>query len=172
MNIALLVTGGTFDKEYNELTGELYFRDTHVSEMLATGRCRLNLRTEVVMLKDSLHMTPADRRRILQACRRAPETGLVITHGTDTMEDTARFLGDRVPGKTVILTGAMVPYRFGSSDGMFNLGCALGLVQALPPGVYIVMNGRFFPWDRVTKNRREGVFVQRRRPARSRAPGA
>lgn len=168
MNIALLVTGGTFDKEYNELTGALYFKKTHLPEMLATGRCRLDVRLDVVLLKDSLDLTDADRRRILRACRRAPESRVVITHGTDTMEHTARFLAGGAPDKTIILTGAMIPYQFGSSDGMFNLGCSIGLAQALPPGVYIVMNGRCFPWDGVTKNRKKGYFEARRSPSRPR----
>ena len=163
MKIALLVTGGTFDKEYNELTGALFFKRTHVREMLAMGRCRLSLRIQVVMLKDSLLMTAADRRRILRACQHAAESRIVITHGTDTMEQTARFLGPEITDKTVILTGAMVPYRFGSSDGMFNLGCAIGLTQALPPGVYVVMNGRYFLWSEVTKNRERGYFQNIRR---------
>jgi L-asparaginase len=170
MKIALLVTGGTFDKEYNELTGALYFKKTHLPEMLALGRCRLSLRIEVVMLKDSLQMTIADRRRILLACQRAAESRIVITHGTDTMEQTARFLGPEISGQTVILTGAMVPYRFGSSDGMFNLGCSIGLAQALPPGVYVVMNGRYFLWSHVTKNRQRGYFHEVRR-AKNQARG-
>ena len=160
MNIALIATGGTFDKEYDELTGALYFKRTHVQEMLALGRCRLSVRMEIVMLKDSLEITAADRRRILAACKKSPESKIVITHGTDTMEHTARLLGPAMAatGKTVVLTGAMIPYRFGSSDGMFNLGCAIGLVQALPPGVYVGMNGQYFDWQHVTKNRQEGYF--------------
>jgi len=160
MNIALIVTGGTFDKEYDELTGTLFFKRTHVQEMLSLGRCRLSARLEIVMLKDSLEITDADRQVILEACQKSPESKIVITHGTDTMEHTARMLGPALAdsGKTVVLTGAMIPYRFGSSDGMFNLGCAIGLVQALPPGVYIGMNGQYFDWQNVTKNRREGYF--------------
>lgn len=160
MNIALIATGGTFDKEYNELAGTLYFKRTHVQEMLALGRCRLSVRLEIVMLKDSLEMTDADRQSILKACQKSPEAKIIITHGTDTMEHTARLLGPALAesGKTVVLTGAMIPYRFGSSDGMFNLGCAVGLVQALSPGVYVGMNGQYFDWQHVTKNRREGYF--------------
>jgi L-asparaginase len=156
--IRILVTGGTFDKEYNELTGELYFQDTHVPEMLALGRCLLEVTVEVVMMIDSLQMTAGDRARIGERCRRAPEDRIVITHGTDTMVETAAHLARTVAGKTVVLTGAMVPYKFGSSDGMFNLGSALAFVQTLPPGVYVAMNGRYFHWDRVRKNREKGVF--------------
>lgn len=159
MRVRVLVTGGTFDKEYDELRGTLSFRRTHVPEMLALGRCRLSAKVTTLMMKDSLRMTAADRRRVLAACRRAPETRLVVTHGTDTMARTAAVLGRGLTGKTVVLTGAMRPYRFGSSDGLFNLGSALSFAQALPPGVYVAMNGLAFPWDRVRKDRRRGVFV-------------
>ncbi len=155
-----MVTGGTFDKDYNERTGELFFRETHVREMLAMGRCRLPVRVRVAMMKDSLDMTDDDRRRLLAACRACPERRIVVTHGTDTLEDTARFLGPRVTEKTVVITGAMVPYRLQSSDGLFNLGSALAFAQVLGPGVYAAMNGRLFPWDRVRKNRRLGIFVR------------
>jgi L-asparaginase len=158
MNVRVLVTGGTFDKEYDELKGTLSFRRTHVPEMLALGRCRVRARVTTLMMKDSLVMTEADRRRILAACRRAPETRIVVTHGTDTMARTAAVLGRGLLGKTVVLTGAMRPYRFGSSDGMFNLGSALSFAQVLPPGVYVAMNGRCLPWDDVRKDRRRGVF--------------
>jgi L-asparaginase len=163
MNVRVLVTGGTFDKEYDELRGTLSFRRTHVPEMLALGRCRLRAKVATLMMKDSLFMTAADRRRILAACRRAPESRLVVTHGTDTMAETAAVLGRGLSGKTVVLTGAMRPYRFGSSDGLFNLGSALSFAQALPPGVYVAMNGLCFPWDDVRKDRRRGVFVRRPR---------
>jgi len=158
MGIAILVTGGTFDKEYNELTGELFFRNSHVREMLSLGRSRVPVRIQMLMLVDSLQMTDADRRIILQACREAQEHRLVITHGTDTMEQTAAFLGNQIADKTVVLTGAMVPYRFGSSDGLFNLGSALAFAQVLPPGVYIAMNGRYLSWNDAHKNRLKGVF--------------
>jgi L-asparaginase len=160
MRALVVVTGGTFDKEYDELKGTLSFRKTHLPEMLRLGRCLLKTRVSALMMKDSLFMTPADRRRILAACRRAPENRIVITHGTDTMTDTAAFLGRGLRGKTVVLTGAMRPYRFGSSDGMFNLGSALSFAQALPPGVYIAMNGLIFSWDDVVKDRRRGVFTR------------
>jgi L-asparaginase len=156
--IRILVTGGTFDKEYDELTGKLYFLDTHVEEMLRRGRSRLDLAIETVMMIDSLDMDDAGRARIVERCRDAAEAAIVITHGTDTMVETARALAAATLGKTVVLTGAMVPYAFGSSDGLFNLGSALSFVQVLPPGVYVAMNGRHFRWDAVRKNRTTGTF--------------
>ncbi len=158
--IRIFITGGTFDKEYNELTGHLYFQDSHLPEMLALGRCRVPVKVQTLMMIDSLEMTPADRQLILEHCRNAAESRIVITHGTDTMAETAAVLGPALAGKTVVLTGAMVPYKFGSSDGLFNLGSALAFVQALPPGVYIAMNGRYFAWDCVRKNRDIGVFEE------------
>jgi L-asparaginase len=159
--IRLLVTGGTFDKEYNERTGALYFQDTHVPEMLRLGRCLLPVEVRTLMMIDSLEMTGDDRRIIAEHCRNCRETRIVITHGTDTMAETAAQLGREIHGKTIVLTGAMVPYKFGSSDGLFNLGSALAFVQTLPAGVYIAMNGRVFHWDRVRKNKEEGVFEER-----------
>jgi L-asparaginase len=156
--IRILVTGGTFDKEYNELTGTLFFHDTHVPEMLRLGRCLLDVEIRTLMMIDSLEMTADDRRIIAEHCAGTPETRIVITHGTDTMVETAAHLAQAVVGKTIVLTGASVPYKFGSSDGLFNLGSALAFVQTLPAGVYIVMNGRCFPWDRVRKNREKGTF--------------
>jgi L-asparaginase len=159
--IGLLVTGGTFDKQYNELTGALSFGDTHVAEMLRLGRCRIDVSIRTLMMIDSLDMTDADRSRIVEACLEARERRMVITHGTDTMVETARALAAAIPadrGKTIVLTGAMVPYAFGSSDGLFNLGSALSFAQVLAAGVYVAMNGRCFSWDRVRKNRATGVF--------------
>jgi L-asparaginase len=156
--IRILVTGGTFDKEYNELTGELFFQHTHVSDMLRLGRCQLGVEIETLMMIDSLQMTDAGRAEILARCQAAPENRIVITHGTDTMEQTAATLGPHLAGKTVVLTGAMIPYTFGSSDGIFNLGTALAFVQTLPAGVYISMNGKYFLWNAVHKNRQLGVF--------------
>ena len=156
--IQIFVTGGTFDKEYNELTGELFFKSTHINDMLRLGRCHLDLDIESLMMIDSLQMTDADRQLILERCLTAGPSRIVITHGTDTMEQTAAVLGRGVKGKTIVLTGAMVPYTFGSSDGMFNLGTALAFAQTLEPGVYVAMNGRCFPWHSVTKNRDLGVF--------------
>lgn len=160
-SIRVFVTGGTFDKEYNELTGTLFFQDTHLPEMLRLGRSRVELSIRTLMMVDSLDMTDADRALIVEQCRQAPDARIVITHGTDTMVETARALATLLPaggGKTIVLTGAMVPYAFGSSDGLFNLGSALSFVQTLPPGVYLAMNGRCFAWDRVRKNRETGVF--------------
>jgi L-asparaginase len=158
--IRIFVTGGTFDKEYNELDGSLFFRNTHLHEMLRLGRSRVEIAVDTLMMIDSLEMTAADRARIVEACERAAETRILITHGTDTMVETAAALArDGDSGhKTIVLTGAMIPYAFGSSDGLFNLGSALSFVQALPAGVYIAMNGRCFNWDRVRKNREMGTF--------------
>jgi L-asparaginase len=156
--IRVLVTGGTFDKDYLEIEGRLHFRDTHVPEMLKLGRNRVPIVVEKLMLIDSLDMTDAHRATILAACRRAPEERIVITHGTDTMELTARALGAAGLAKTVVLTGAMVPYTFGSSDGLFNLGSALAFAQALPVGTYVAMNGRCLNWETVHKDKATGVF--------------
>ena len=163
MAIRVFVTGGTFDKEYNELAGELYFKDTHLAEMLALGRCRLEIELRTLMLVDSLQMSAADRQLICDNCLKAKEDRILITHGTDTMAETAAVLGQSsVKNKTIVLTGAMVPYKFGSSDGLFNLGAALAFVQCLPPGVYIAMNGRAFSWDNVRKNKSAGLFEEAR----------
>jgi len=156
--IRIFVTGGTFDKEYNELTGELFFQATHVNDMLRLGRCRLPVQVETLMMIDSLQMTDGDRQKILERCAAAAEKRIVITHGTDTVAETAAVLGRKIAGKTIVLTGAMVPYKFGSSDGMFNLGTALAFAQTLPAGVYVAMNGQYFPWNSVRKNRKLGVF--------------
>ena len=160
MSIRIVVTGGTFDKEYNELTGSLAFKATHLPEMLRLGRCRVDVSVHTLMMIDSLDMTEADRTLIAEQCRTAAERRILITHGTDTMVETARALGtDEALGeKTIVLTGAMIPYAFGSSDGLFNLGSALSFVQVLAPGVYLAMNGRYFSWDQVRKNRETGVF--------------
>jgi len=194
MQIRILVTGGTFDKEYDELSGTLFFKDTHVQEMLRLGRAKLDLAIETAMMIDSLDMDDRGRAAIVARCRNAAERAIVVTHGTDTMVETAGALaaaqlaerasaaseppersgargprerrrqgvpGDEVPrmkDKTIVLTGAMVPYAFGSSDGLFNLGSALSFVQVLPPGVYVAMNGRHFEWNHVRKNRATGVF--------------
>jgi L-asparaginase len=157
--IRIFVTGGTFDKEYDELTGRLFFQDTHVPEMLRRGRCRLDVQVETVMMIDSLDLEAAGRDEIVRRCRAAAESCIVVTHGTDTMVDTAAALaGAGLDTKTIVLTGAMVPYAFGSSDGLFNLGSALSFVQVLPPGVYVAMNGQHFAWNAVRKNKATGVF--------------
>lgn len=157
--VRIFVTGGTFDKNYDELRGTLSFKDTHVHEMLRLGRSHVDVVIETLMMIDSLDMSDDDRSAIVERCRTSVESRLLITHGTDTMVATARALAAALlEGKTIVLTGAMIPYAFGSSDGLFNLGSALSFVQALGPGVYIAMNGRWFPWDRVRKNKRTGVF--------------
>jgi len=156
--IRILITGGTFDKEYNELTGKLYFQDSHLPEMLKLGRSNLDLEIRTLMMIDSLDMTDDDRRIILEHCLHAHERRIVITHGTDTMADTAVMLARHIHDKTIVLTGAMIPYTFGSSDGLFNLGSALAFAQTLPHGVYVAMNGRYYRWDRVRKNRETGMF--------------
>jgi L-asparaginase len=159
MSIRILVTGGTFDKEYDELTGRLYFRDTHLPDMLRLGRNRVPVDIETVMMIDSLELTDDGRAEIVTRVRACAERAIVITHGTDTMVQTARALAAASPAdKTIVLTGAMVPYAFGSSDGLFNLGSALSFVQVLPPGVYIAMNGQPFRWDAVRKNTAAGWF--------------
>jgi L-asparaginase len=156
--IRILVTGGTFDKEYNELTGELYFQGTHTGDMLRLGRCLLDVEIETLMMIDSLQMTEEGRRHILERCAAVPENRIVVTHGTDTMAETAALLGAELKGKTVVLTGAMVPYTFGSSDGVVNLGTAMAFVQTLGEGVYVAMNGRCFPWHSVRKDKNRGIF--------------
>lgn len=158
MKVRVFVTGGTFDKDYNELAGTLHFRDTHVPEMLRLGRCLVDVTVETLMMIDSLDMTARERQEIVRRCRECDVSRIVITHGTDTMVETARALAEQVRDRTIVLTGAMVPYAFGSSDGLFNLGSALSFVQSLPPGVYVAMNGRCFSWDNVRKNREAGVF--------------
>ena len=160
MAIRILVTGGTFDKEYDELTGKLYFKDTHVAEMLRSGRSRVEVTIRTIMMIDSLEMTDADRALVVQNCAHSAEDRIVITHGTDTITDTAAAIAREVSGKTIVLTGAMIPYAFGSSDGLFNLGSALSFAQVLPAGVYVAMNGQHFAWDRVRKNRDSGVFEE------------
>jgi len=160
MTIRIFVTGGTFDKEYNELQGDLFFKDTHVTEMLILGRSRVEVDLRTLMMIDSLEMTDEDRNIILSNCKSCASDRIVITHGTDNMEVTARLLGQSVKEKTIVLTGAMVPYKFGSSDGLFNLGAALAFVQCLPHGVYVAMNGRCFTWDNVRKNKKLGVFEE------------
>lgn len=158
MSIRIFVTGGTFDKEYNELTGQLFFQDTHLPEMLKLGRSRVSVDIRTLMMIDSLEMTDMDRDLIARHCEEADEDQIIITHGTDTMSDTARVLAERVKDKTIVLTGAMIPYKFGSSDGLFNLGSALAFVQTLPKGVYVAMNGKYFQGTNVRKNKQSGEF--------------
>jgi L-asparaginase len=158
--IRIFVTGGTFDKEYNELTGELFFKETHIPEMLQRARCTVDVTVRTLMMIDSLNMTDEDRNLIVHQCRAADEDKIIITHGTDTMSGTARVLAEKVKDKTIVITGAMIPYKFGSSDGFFNLGGALAFAQTLPHGVYVAMNGRYFTWDNVRKNRQTGQFEE------------
>ena len=158
MNIRLIITGGTIDKSYNMNNGELHFVDSHIPAMLSEARCRAELVMEKIMLKDSLDMTDADRLLIASSCRQSEESRIVITHGTDTMVETARHLADSINDKTIVLTGAMVPYVFDKSDSLFNLGTAIAASQCLPYGVYITMNGRILNAHEVVKNREEGVF--------------
>lgn len=157
--IQVFVTGGTFDKEYNYITGELYFKDTHLKDMFERGRCNLNIDVKTLMMVDSMEMTDADRQIIIHNCKKTQANRVLITHGTDKMVTTAEALArQRIP-KTIVLTGAMVPYAFGtSSDGFFNLGSALAFVQVLPQGVYIAMNGRHFNWNEVQKDPNTGYF--------------
>lgn len=159
-NLRIFVTGGTFDKEYNEIDGTLFFKDTHVAELLQLGRCKIPVQVRTLMMIDSLEMTESDRQTILDQCRACAEDRIIITHGTDTMADTARLLGAKLQDKTVVLTGAMIPIKFGSSDGLFNMGAAIAFVQSLPHGVYVVMGGRYFAWDKVRKNRQLGEFEE------------
>lgn len=160
MSIKILITGGTFDKEYNELTGQLYFNKTHVPEMLKLGRARLDINLETVMMMDSLNITSSDMQKLLEISIKSKEDKILITHGTDKMVATAQVLGPKIKNKTIVLTGAIIPYAFGSSDGLFNLGSALAFVQSLPHGVYISMNGRYFNWNNVVKNKQTGEFEE------------
>ncbi|MGG9971778.1 asparaginase domain-containing protein [Ferruginibacter sp. SUN002] len=157
-SIKVFITGGTFDKEYNELNGSLFFKETHLHEMLKLGRSRLDLSIETLMMKDSLDFDAADRQLIANACNDISEERILITHGTDTMTVTASYLSQKCTNKTIVLTGAMVPYKFGSSDGLFNLGSALAFVQILKPGIYIAMNGKIFEANKVRKNTDKGEF--------------
>ena len=160
MGIRIFITGGTFDKEYNELTGQLYFKDSHLPEMLELGRNLVPVEIRTLMMVDSLEMTDDDRALIAEHCTKSPEEKIIITHGTDTMADTARVIAEKVKNKTIVLTGAMVPYKFGSSDGLFNLGSAMAFVQTLSNGVYVVMNGRCFNANNVRKNKENGEFEE------------
>ncbi len=158
MAIRIFVTGGTFDKEYNELNGSLFFRETHIRELLKLGRCDVEVRIEKLMMKDSLDMSQSDREIIARKCRNAKEDMIIVTHGTDTLVETAKVIAGSVKGKTIVLTGAMIPYSFGSSDGLFNLGAAIAYANSLVPGVYVAMNGKRFNWNNVHKNKKIGRF--------------
>jgi L-asparaginase len=160
MTIRIFITGGTFDKEYNELTGKLNFNDSNLPQLLEMGRCKVDAEIRTLMMVDSLEMTDNDRELIVHQCMQCEENQIVITHGTDTMSETAKMLGDKIKNKTIVLTGAMIPIAFGSSDGLFNLGGAIAFAQALPHGVYVAMNGRYFKFDNVRKNKQTGLFEE------------
>jgi len=160
MSIRIFVTGGTFDKEYNELDGQLFFKDSHLPEMLDLGRNLVPVELRTLMMVDSLEMTDVDRDLIAEHCKKSKEDKIIITHGTDTMAETAQLLAKKVKGKTIVITGAMIPYKFGSSDGLFNLGSAMAFVQTLKHGVYVAMNGRYFNAGNVRKNKETGVFEE------------
>lgn len=164
MGIRIFITGGTFDKEYNELTGQLYFKDSHLPEMLELGRNLVPIEIRTLMMVDSLEMSDDDRSLIAEHCMKSPEDKIIITHGTDTMAETAKVIANKIKNKTIVLTGAMVPYKFGSSDGLFNLGSAMAFVQTLSPGVYVVMNGRYFNANNVRKNKETGEFEEIQKP--------
>jgi len=160
MAVRIFITGGTFDKEYNELTGQLYFNDTHLHDLLEMGRSRVDTEIRTLMMVDSLEMTDEDRELIVHQCIHCEEDRIVLTHGTDTMAETAKVIAEKISNKTIVLTGAMIPIKFGSSDGLFNLGSALAFAQSLSPGVYVAMNGRYFTWDNVRKNKQTGMFEE------------
>lgn len=160
MKIKIFLTGGTFDKEYNEVDGSLFFKDTHLPEMLTLGRNRVPVDFETLMMIDSLDMTDAHRAMVTENVLKAESEKVIVTHGTDTMVETAKVIAEKVKGKTVVLVGAMIPYKFGSSDGLFNLGAALAFVQTLPHGVYIAMNGRYFTYDNCKKNKKTAEFEE------------
>ena len=161
--VQVFVTGGTFDKEYNFITGELYFKETHLRGMFERGRCTLDIEVRTLMMVDSLEMTDEDRDMIAHNCKRSKHDKIIITHGTDTIAETAACLAKSdIENKTIVLTGAMIPYAFGtSSDGFFNLGSSLAFAQVLAPGVYVCMNGRYFDWDKVKKNTKTGFFEEK-----------
>ena len=158
MLVKILVTGGTFDKEYDLINGDLHFTETHIPGILELGRCTVDYSIRTLMMVDSLEMSETDRDVIKRNCEMAKEDNILITHGTDTITETGRYLASFDLNKTIVLTGAMVPYAFGASDALFNLGSALAFVQALPSGVYIVMNGKYYAWDKVRKNKKTGLF--------------
>ena len=160
MSVRIIITGGTFDKEYDEINGILYFNKTHMNDILSLGRSRLDVVIEPLMMIDSLDMKASDRKKILNHCVKSNENKIVITHGTDTMNKTAYTLSRKKLDKTVVLTGAMIPYAFGTSDGLFNIGSALAFAQCLSSGIYIAMNGRYFEWDKVKKNKKTGFFEE------------
>ena len=154
----IIITGGTFDKQYDAIKGELTFKDTHLPAILEQARVKVPVEIEINQLIDSLHMTDGHRQRVLEACRAAPEASIVVVHGTDTMAETAAVVGAAGLAKTVVFTGAMIPYSVQGSDALFNLGFALALARTLPRGAYVAMNARVFPWDNVRKDKATGIF--------------
>lgn len=160
MALRIIITGGTFDKRYDELKGVLSFKDSHLPDIIKQVRLTEPAELEINQLVDSLEMDEAGRQRILEACRRAAEDRIVITHGTDRMVETAKLLGPADLDKTIVLTGAMVPYSVSGSDALFNLGAAVAASTLLPKGVWVAMNGRVFPWNHVRKNYEKGVFEE------------
>jgi|TARA_B100000287_G_scaffold369678_1_gene366678 L-asparaginase len=160
--IQILITGGTFDKSYNHISGDLFFEKTHIPEMLERSKCRLNVDVKTLMMIDSLEMTKKDIEKIIDECKKTKSSRIVITHGTDTMVNTAEKIAEKIKNKTIVLTGAMIPYAFGSSsDGFFNLGSALSFVQTLKNGIYIAINGQYFDYDKVEKNKLKGYFEKK-----------
>lgn len=158
MSLRIIATGGTFDKHYDEIAGQLGFSESHLPDVIARARITTDVSLETLRLLDSLEMQDSDRQRVLQACQASTQQAIVIIHGTDTMQQTAQVLGPALTDKTVVLTGAMIPYEIANSDAFFNFGFACGVAQVLPPGVYVAMNGRIFAWNKVAKNRSAGVF--------------
>jgi len=159
--IQIFITGGTFDKSYDSINGQLYFEKTHLPEMLKRSRCTLDIDIKTLMMKDSLEMGEQDVEMVVQACQNSQAEQIVITHGTDTMTRTAATLANAKIEKTIVLTGAMIPYAFGSSsDGFFNLGCALAFVQTQSQGVYVTMQGQCFHWNQVEKDKDKGIFYK------------
>ncbi len=159
--LRLIACGGTFDKRYDPLNGELVFGASHLPDIVERVRLTIDVVVETAMQLDSLDMQDADRRRVVDACEAATEPAIVVVHGTDTMPQTAAVLGpvfDARGDRTIVLTGAMVPYAITDSDAMFNLGFACACARTLPHGVWIAMNGRWHRWDDVRKNREAGVF--------------
>ncbi len=154
----IIVTGGTFDKHYDAIKGELTFKNSHLPAILKQSRVTIPIELEINQLIDSLHMLDEHRQRVLASCRAAPEKCIVVIHGTDTMAQTAQVVGEAALDKTIVFTGAMIPYSVQGSDALFNLGFALAAAQSLTAGTYVAMNGRVFTWDQVRKNRTDGVF--------------
>ena len=161
MTLRVIASGGTFDKHYDEIAGKLGFGPGHLAEVIRRARITVPVELEELPFLDSLEMKDADRQRILVAASKSTETSIVVIHGTDTMRETAEVLGNAKLGKTIILTGAMIPYEIANSDALFNFGYACAAAQILPTGVYVAMNGRVFGWDKVEKNRAAGVFQER-----------